>query len=108
MLSSRRESWLRFVDYVLKENANRWRDESGFLNVGELKGTWDAFFGLKPQSQVAPKKKQNNTEQSSTNTRAFPKRKWVDICFDWNTGKCLKAAGTFVSPRGTPLRHVCN
>jgi len=98
----------QFADYVLKENANRWRDESGFLNAGELKGTWDAFFGARPQSQVVHKKKQNNTQQSSSNNKGFTKRKWVDICFDWNTGKCLKAAGTCVSLRGTPLRHVCN
>ena len=33
---------------------------------------------------------------------------WVDVCHQWNTGKCMKAAGTCVSSRGTPLRHVCD
>jgi hypothetical protein len=39
---------------------------------------------------------------------AWGRRKWVDICFDWNAGKCLKAPGSCTSMKGTQLRHVCN
>jgi hypothetical protein len=96
----------QFVDYVLRENSNRWRDGSGFLDTGCLRSTWDAFFGAKPQAQLASKAKALNARAQSNASR--PQRKWVDICFEWNTGKCSKAAGSCVSSRGTPLRHVCN
>ena len=97
----------QFVDYVVKENSNRWRDGAGFLDAGALKSTWDAFFGAKPQSHLTSKtKNQPPKQQNKTNT--YQKRQWVDICFDWNNGKCVKPLGVCVSSRGTPLRHVCN
>jgi hypothetical protein len=34
----------QFVDYVLGENSNRWRDSEPFLTTGDLKATWDTFF----------------------------------------------------------------
>jgi len=97
----------QFVDYVLKENSNRWRDKEGFLDAGSLKATWDSFFGAKPQSQLGSKAKAAKQQDGKSNQRQT-KRVWVDICFDWNLGKCLKAPGTCTSNRGTPLRHVCN
>lgn len=96
----------QFVDYVLRENANRWRDGSGFLDAGSLRATWEAFFGAKPQALLAAKAKSQAAK--ATTPKAPPLRKWVDICFEWNSGKCTKSAGTCVSSRGTPLRHVCN
>jgi len=95
----------QFVDYVLKENSNRWRDGSGFLDTGALKSTWDAFFGAKPQAQV---KQMPKKQEQKSNMQQQQRRKWIDICFDWNTGKCLKPAGTCMSNKNTPLRHVCN
>lgn len=96
----------QFVDYVLRENSNRWRDGSGFLDTGSLRSTWDAFFGAKPQAQLASRAKTQALKSQDNKPR--PQRKWVDICFEWNAGKCTKAAGACVSSRGTPLRHICN
>jgi len=99
----------QFVDYVIKENANRWRDGSGFLDAGSLRSTWDAFFGAKPQSQLTSRAKGSGGKNQNQSQNQKPqKRLWVDICFEWNIGKCLKPVGTCVSSRGTPLRHVCN
>ena len=42
-----------FVDYVLRENSNRWRGQEPFMAINELKGAWDSFFGSRPQSQLA-------------------------------------------------------
>jgi hypothetical protein len=39
----------QFVDYCIGQNADRWRDSEPFLNTGELKSTWAAFFGARPQ-----------------------------------------------------------
>jgi hypothetical protein len=97
----------QFVDYVLKENSNRWRDSEAFLDTGALKATWDSFFGAKPQSQLGLKAK-SSKQQDQKGSQKQVRRAWVDICFDWNMGRCLKAPGTCVSNRGTPLRHVCN
>jgi hypothetical protein len=33
----------QFTDYVLSENAAKWRDNEPFLSTGELKNTWSAF-----------------------------------------------------------------
>ena len=98
----------QFVDYVLRENSNRWRDNSSFLNTGELKATWDAFFGAKPQSQLAAKSSKRPSSSVADSKPKFIKRTWVDICFDYNVGKCQKAVGTCKSLKGVPLRHVCN
>jgi len=97
----------QFVDYTIKENSNRWRDGSGFLDTGSLKATWDAFFGAKPQSILASRV-QKPKGQGNQKPNQFVRRKWVDICFEWNNGTCLKAAGTCKSTRGDLLRHVCN
>jgi hypothetical protein len=40
----------QFVDYVLSENASKWRDSEPFLTSGELKNTWSAFFSARPHS----------------------------------------------------------
>jgi hypothetical protein len=47
----------------------------------------------------------SGTGQKKEKRVRFP---WVDVCHQWNTGKCMKAAGTCVSSRGKPLRHVCD
>jgi len=41
---------VQFVDYVLRENSNRWRSQEPFIPIGELKGVWESFFGSRPQS----------------------------------------------------------
>ena len=93
-------------DTIRGHNSNRWRDSKGFLDAGQLKATWDSFFGAKPQSMLGKSKQKKQEEQKSSQKQV--RRAWVDICFEWNVGKCLKAPGTCVSTRGTPLRHVCN
>ena len=35
----------QFVDYVLRENSNRWRGQESFLTIGDLKSSWESFFG---------------------------------------------------------------
>jgi hypothetical protein len=99
----------QFVDYVMKENANRWRDCAGFLDTGTLKSTWDAFYGARPQSMLSAKPKKGGGQSAdSKSSHSYAKRVWVDICFAWNVGKCVKPVGTCLSPKGTVLRHVCN
>ncbi len=33
----------RLVDYILEENANRWRGKQAFISTGELKEAWSSF-----------------------------------------------------------------
>jgi len=42
----------QFIDYVLRENANRWRGKEDFLTTGELEATWKSFFGSRPQAAM--------------------------------------------------------
>ena len=46
----------QFVDYVLRENSNRWRGLEAFITIGELKPTWESFFGGRPQSALVKAK----------------------------------------------------
>jgi hypothetical protein len=94
----------QFVDYCIGQNADRWRDAEPFLSTGELKAAWAAFFGARPQSTLANKAKSDKKAPAKT----APARKWLDVCFPWNNGNCLKAPGDCKSSRGTVLRHVCN
>ena len=52
----------KFVDYVLVENANRWRDMEPFLSTRDLRGTWADFYGQKAHSFH---KKSGNSSHSS-------------------------------------------
>jgi hypothetical protein len=92
----------QFVDYCIGQNADRWRDAEPFLNTGELKSAWAAFFGARPQSATSNK----NKADRKTSLKAAPTRKWLDICFPWNSGNCLKAPGDCKSSKGTILRHA--
>ena len=47
-----------FVDYVLRENSNRWRGQEPFMGIPEVKGAWESFLGSRPQAMLARSKKQ--------------------------------------------------
>lgn len=86
----------RFTDYILSENATRWRDENSFMNAGELANTWIAFFSAMPQSQLvkrhSDKPKQhsggggNNQKQQNSSTNSSGgfrgnKLPYIDVCY---------------------------
>jgi hypothetical protein len=41
-----------FTDFVINENANHWRDGTGFLTTGDLDAYWRSFIGARPQSKA--------------------------------------------------------
>ncbi len=92
-----------FTDYVLSENANRWRNIEPFITHGELRAVWNSFFSARPQSILAKR----SQAAKAWKTRPF-KKHFLDVCFAWNRGQCAKAAGSCFSKMGTPLRHVCD
>ncbi len=103
----------QFVDYVLSENASKWRDSEPFLTSGELKNTWSAFFSARPQSAFT--KKEQSKQQAQPKEKkfnrpnvGFKKLPFIDVCYNWNKGTCPKQAGACFSLRGVPLRHVCD
>jgi hypothetical protein len=101
----------QFVDYVLVENAARWRDAEAFLTSGELKNSWQAFFSARPQSALQrktttlapPTVKKPGSANSNKKRRPF-----IDVCYNFNKGICQKQPGQCVSASGTILRHVCD
>jgi hypothetical protein len=117
----------QFVDYILHENANRWRDAEPFLNTGEIKTAWISFSSARPRV-LMKKKDSTGVPQASTSGRQQQQRykqaplifsklpsnsprlnmPFTDACKAWNLGKCIKAAGTCTTKKGTPLRHTCN
>jgi hypothetical protein len=92
-----------FTDYVLSENANRWRNIEPFITHGELRAVWNSFFSARPQSFLAKR----SQAPKAWKPRNF-KKQFLDVCFAWNRGQCPKAAGSCFSKMGTPLRHVCD
>ncbi len=100
----------QFTDYVFSENATKWRDNEPFLNAGELKNTWCAFFSTRPQSAFVRKEPTKGDPQPSKkpSQKNFKKLPFIDVCYNWNKGTCNKPAGTCFSIRGNPLRYVCD
>jgi hypothetical protein len=109
----------QFVDYLLGENANRYRDSEAFLTTGDIKAYWESFFGARPQAasrqqvQQPPSQQRQQQQQQQTfrpqQAKNFTKRyPFVDVCHAWNLGKCGKPAHDCRSKLGTPLRHVCD
>ncbi len=104
----------QFCDYVLTENASKWRDAEPFMSSGELKNTWNLFFSAWPQSAFSKKDSSKQSQASGSQKKfnrpnvGFKKLPFMDICYNWNKGICNKAAGTCFSSRGIQLRHVCN
>ena len=121
----------QFVDYILRENSNRWRGLEPFIRIEELKGAWESFFGARPQSMLSKGKagagfqrhqpgpghqpqlafKQQGgggAASSSTRVNVHPSLFYEDICVMWNIGKCVKAPGSCYTKNGKPLRHICN
>jgi hypothetical protein len=100
----------QFTDYVLSENAAKWRDNEPFLSTCELKNTWSAFFSARPQSAFV--KKNSSKGASQADKKPIPKGPkrlpFIDVCYNWNKGTCNKPAGSCFSIRGNPLRHVCD
>jgi hypothetical protein len=92
-----------FTDYVLSENANRWRNIEPFITHGELRAVWNSFFSARPQSILAKK----SQVAKPWKNRPF-KKLFLDVCFAWNRSQCAKPAGSCFSKMGTPLRHVCD
>ena len=120
----------RFTDYVLSENASRWRGMEAFLESRELRSVWEDFMCQKSTSFKAKGgNKQQSFRQFSTSNQDgqaggmgggqganLPSNRYGlpaylfndDICVLWNLGRCIKAPGTCTSKKGKPLRHVCN
>jgi hypothetical protein len=101
-----------FTDFVINENANHWRDGTGFLTTGDLEGYWRSFIGARPQSKAPtvqqPVGLQNTGIKQSKDGNKKKKHPFVDICPKWNVGKCAKPAGSCYTNGGVALRHVCN
>ena len=119
----------RFTDYVLSKNAARWKDESTFLDYGELKNTWSAFFSALPQSQLykgkadkkEPSTQGNHSRNNSSNSSSQPQRnnssrpqnqRWnlpyIEVCYKWNRGQCSKPAAQCSTSNGRSLKHCCD
>jgi hypothetical protein len=97
-----------FCDFVTRENASRWRNVEPFINAGEMRSFWNAFFLARPQSQLTKVKKPDQKTYTRPQGKTTGKANFIDICFHWNRGQCNRAAGACTSKLGTPLRHVCD
>ncbi len=104
-LEKRAQVLTQFVDYVLGQNAERWRDEEPFLTCGELKTAWAGFFGVR--SMTAPRRKERDMRRPPPGFKRSEKKP-DGLCWAYNDGKCQKAAGDCKTSSGKPLRHVCN
>lgn len=114
-LDKRATIMTQFVDYILRENSNRWRSQEPFMSLSELKGAWDSFFGSRPQSALT-KPKKTFPKDGFRKTDSKPRPSWMvpadyfsdDICVMYNLGKCVKAPGVCKTGKGVSLRHICN
>jgi len=111
----------RFVNYILEENANRWREKQSFVSTGEMKEAWSSFYSTLP-SQAASSGKRSHFQQKGfaqqqpmghqkqwTGSMPIEKAQYYDdICVKWNQGRCFMNPGNCFTRAGRPLRHCCN
>ena len=122
-----------FIDYVLGENASRWRGMEPFLNTRDLRMVWADFLSQRGSSfkqKSSGNNSYNNRQQQqggqggqgaqggqgqggrpnmANNRLGVPAFLFTgDICVLWNLGKCIRAPGTCHTRGGKALRHVCN
>jgi len=105
----------QFCDFALGENANKWRDGTGFLSYNDLTGYWSSFIGARPQLRAGnpaagPSSSQAKAQPRAKDQLGSKKRKYpfTGICNRFNTNNCQRAPGSCFGFRGEPLRHVCN
>jgi len=102
----------KFVDFVLHQNGDRWRDSEPFYTVGELKTAWRGFFGSQPLAALANKPRKEQAAKKGPQKTSFmdnrEARMALGICFAWNQGQCAKAAGACTTAKGKALKHVCD
>ena len=100
---------VKFCDFILHQNGDRWRDAEPFYTTGELKTAWAGFFGSQPQQTQGNKAKKTNNQFVKQHGRQSGESKLsLGICFAWNMGQCLKAAGTCTTMKGKPLKYICD
>jgi hypothetical protein len=114
-----------FTDYILAENASRWRNAEPFLAAGDLKTAWQSFFSARPQAALARKAQaQQQLQQPARNkqnqqaARATPppagnsatnrRLPFIPVCYNWNRNICPKPDGSCISRYNVPLQHVCD
>jgi hypothetical protein len=107
-----------FTDYILAENASRWRNSEPFLSSGDLKSAWQSFFSARPQAALAKKAPQqtkekqqpgnNRNRQNSNRTANRHSLPSIPVCYKWNAGSCAKPDGQCFTHYGLALRHVCD
>jgi hypothetical protein len=109
LANEERRAWVlsRFTDYVIAQNGDRWRDGEPFLSAGDLKAVWASFFGAQPVAVMGQKSKGQGAKKPQQAKAADP-RLGLGICFAYNQGNCLKPAGSCVTAKGRPLKHVCD
>jgi hypothetical protein len=105
-----------FTDYILVENASKWRNSEPFLNSGNLKAAWSSFFSARPQSALV--RKQPPAQQASQQPKGRSLAKGsnksgraglpsVPVCYNWNRDLCNKPDGQ-CNRFGKLLAHVCD
>jgi hypothetical protein len=85
----------QLVDFILQTYVDRWRDSHDFLTTGELSIYWESFHGVRPKQKVVAAKTAKKDAGTSHTAKSEMRVRflWVDVCHQWNTGKCNKASG---------------
>ncbi len=108
-LEKRAQTLTQFTDYVLGQNAERWRDEVAFLTAGELKTAWSTFFDGRSFATKKRDDKRSKLHEKSSFKGSRPIYGRVEgICWNYNEGRCLKAPGNCKTANGKELKHICN
>ncbi len=74
----------------------RWRDSKGFSTTGDLSTYWASFHGVRLKEKVVATKtvKKDAGTSHTAKSEMTVRFLWMDVCHQWNTGKCNKAPGT--------------
>jgi hypothetical protein len=105
----------QFTDYILHQNAERWRDSEPFLSVGDIKTAWSSWFSERPGMKKKPiqpsMEKKVHAKQRNPDGRpeGIDPAYWaLNICNNCNLNRCKYADGKCANFKGELLKHICN
>jgi hypothetical protein len=110
-LEKRAQVLTHFTDYVLHQNAERWRDSEPFLTVGDLRIAWGSWYTDRAgKKKIVPEKRAMDKKQFQARPPEARDPAYValNICNNYNMNRCKNANGKCTSPVGTALKHICN
>jgi hypothetical protein len=108
LMEKRAQVLTQFADYILHQNAERWRDSEPFLAVGDIRVAWSSWFGDRPRKTDKRPQLPDRFKMKPMDNYMDPAFKALGICNNFNMNRCKNPDGKCSTASGIQLKHICN